>query len=37
VFPNAVRNVVRHEVEKDYVHMPMYEIERHLLKQLTGG
>jgi protein required for attachment to host cells len=37
VFPNAVRNVVRHEVEKDYVHMPMYEVERHLLKQLTGG
>ncbi|HEX3429464.1 MAG TPA: host attachment family protein [Rhizomicrobium sp.] len=35
-FSPTVRNVLRHEVEKDYVHLPMYEVERHLLQQLHG-
>jgi protein required for attachment to host cells len=34
-FSRSVRNVVRHEVEKDYVHMPIYEVERHLTQQLA--
>lgn len=33
-FSPQVKNIVRHEVEKDYVHMPMYEVERHLTRQL---
>ena len=33
-FSPAVRNVLRREVEKDYVRMPIYEVERHLLQQL---
>jgi protein required for attachment to host cells len=35
-FSPAVRNVLHHEIEKDYVHMPMYEVERHLAQQLSG-
>lgn len=34
-FSPAVRNVLRHEVEKDYVHLPMAEVERHLSRQLA--
>lgn len=33
-FSPQVKNVIRHEVEKDYVHMPMWEIERHLTQHL---
>jgi protein required for attachment to host cells len=32
----AVRKIVRHEVEKDYVNVPMYEVERHLAVALAG-
>jgi len=35
-FAPAVKNVLSHEVEKDYVHMPMAEVERHLSHQLGG-
>jgi protein required for attachment to host cells len=31
----SVRKIVRHEVEKDYVRMPVYEIERHLTAHLN--
>jgi protein required for attachment to host cells len=32
----SVHKIVLHEVERDYVHMPMYEIEQHLTKHLAG-
>ena len=32
----SVRKVVRHEIEKDYVHMPIYEVERHLAQHLAN-
>jgi protein required for attachment to host cells len=35
-FSSSVRSVVRREVEKDYVHMPMYEVERHLTQRLRS-
>jgi protein required for attachment to host cells len=35
-FSPSVRKVVRREVEKDYVHMPIYEVERHLSQKLAG-
>ena len=35
-FSPQVKNVVRHEVEKDYVHMPIRDVERHLIQQLGG-
>ncbi|HEX4078109.1 MAG TPA: host attachment family protein [Rhizomicrobium sp.] len=33
----AVHKVVHHEVERDYVRMPIYEIERHLIQHLSGS
>lgn len=33
-FSPAVHKAVRREVEKDYVHMPIHEVERHLSRQL---
>jgi protein required for attachment to host cells len=33
----AVRKIVQREIEKDYVRMPMHEVERHLAQQLTPG
>jgi protein required for attachment to host cells len=35
-FSPSVRDVVRHEMEKDYVRMPIYEVERHLSQQLAS-
>ena len=35
-FSPRMKNVVRHEVEKDYVHMPIWEVERHLTKHFRG-
>jgi len=35
-FSPRVKSVVQHEVEKDYVHMPIWEVERHLTRQLRG-
>jgi len=34
VLSPSVRKLVRHEVEKDYVRMPMYEVERQIIKHL---
>ena len=34
--PSSVRKIVQHEIEKDYAHMPVYEIERHVMHQLAG-
>jgi protein required for attachment to host cells len=31
----AVRKVVRHEIEKDYVRAPIYEVEQHLARHLS--
>ncbi|HEY3777506.1 MAG TPA: host attachment protein [Rhizomicrobium sp.] len=33
----AVRKIVRHEVEKDYVNVPIYEVERLLASALAHG
>lgn len=30
----ATRKIIGHEFEKDYVRMPLYEVERHLVQQL---
>jgi len=35
-FSPRVKNIVRHEVEKDYVHMPIRDVERHLIQHLWG-
>ena len=35
-FSPALRKVVRQEVEKDYVNMPIYEVERRLSQHLAG-
>ena len=35
-FSPALRKVVRQEVEKDYVNMPIYEVERQLSQHLSG-
>jgi len=35
-FSPSVRNVVRHEAEKDYVRMPIYEVEQHLSQQFAS-
>lgn len=35
-FSPQVKKIVRQELEKDYVHMPIGEIERHLTQQLRG-
>jgi protein required for attachment to host cells len=33
----AAGKVVRHELEKDYVREPMYEVEKHLVRHLSGS
>lgn len=35
VLAPPVRKLVLHEIEKDYVNMPMYEVERHLAQHLA--
>jgi protein required for attachment to host cells len=35
--PPSVRKVVRHEIEKDYVRMPIAEVERQVVRQLESG
>jgi protein required for attachment to host cells len=32
-YTHAVRNAVKEEIAKDYVNMPVYEIEKHLVQQ----
>jgi len=37
ILSRAVRKVVHHEIERDYVRMPLYEVERHLAQHLSGS